>query len=120
MTYYSFLYREKIIETDFWKLVEPEDVCLDKPIDSDNAVFETSTIYECARKCMTTANPNANANSYFAYGTNSFGGNACKNGICQCHCIATCKVLSQDSYWFFRFKPGAVISLRLHGELLCN
>lgn len=44
----------------------------------------------------------------FAYGTNEFGGQGCKEGLCKCHCIkddndAACNQDKSKDYWFFKF-----------------
>ena len=85
-------------------------MCIDSGIDTETQV-ETISIDECARKCNGIA-------SHFAYGTNEFGGQGCQDGFCTCHCIETCKEVDQDSYWFFRYKPG--IDLIINSNITIN
>ena len=83
-------------------------MCIDAAVDEQPPV-EAISIEECSRKCFDIA-------SHFAYGTNDFGGHGCQDGFCKCHCIERCQQLDQDSYWFFRYKPGA--SLAMEGDLI--
>ena len=87
------------LETEIWTLVEPEDVCIDADIDEEQP-FDVASVDECSRKCFGIA-------SHFAYGTNDFELQGCKNGFCKCHCIKKCQLLKREKYLFFRYKPEA-------------
>ena len=94
--FYACYHVRKILENDIWTLIEPEDVCIEKDVDT-NQPIETVSVYECARRCSPTS-------SHFAYGTNDFGGHGCNRGLCKCHCINSCVNLDQENYWFFKYK----------------
>ena len=71
----------------------------------DNDPVEFMTIDSCANKCKEQAR-------MFAYGTNYFGGQGCKDGLCKCHCATTeenditCTKINHHDYWFYEFKNG--------------
>ena len=98
-----------IIESEIWTVEEIEKVCLDENDDKATS-FEAKSIKECARKCD-------GITKLFAYGTNDFGGQGCENGICKCHCVIikdnldeSCKEIDENTYWFFKYKPGVTFS----------
>ena len=66
-------------ENDEWKLIEELNKCNETALEESN-VTRTRKIDECAAKCKGAA-------PIFAFGTNDFGGNGCKDGLCKCRCI---------------------------------
>ena len=79
---------------------------------NDIDVSKAASIEECAIKCE-------GLTQMFAYGTNDFGANGCKDGLCKCHCIDalnnhTCRKIKYDEYWIFAFKE------RLGGKSRAN
>ena len=83
-------------------------MCIDTTIGEKQSILTTS-VNECAKKCL-------GAGSHFAYGTNEFGQQGCQDGFCVCDCIERCQLLNPERYWFFKYKPGAKLSME--GEFI--
>ena len=93
-----------IADNKVWTIpsLESDSFCLEEN-DNNEGPFKTATINECSRKCV-------GMTSYFAYGTNEFGGQGCQEGLCKCYCIRAMETQDeschQKNYWLLKFKSG--------------
>ena len=99
--YDSFIIHLIVLENKTWNVVEELNECNQVGTD-DIDVTKVAAIDECAIKCE-------GLTQMFAYGTNDFGADGCKDGLCKCHCLNslnkdTCQKIKYDEYWVFTYK----------------
>ena len=73
-----------------------------------------STAEECAKACK-------GQSSIFSFGTNDFGKQKCKDGVCMCLCETeassdgSCPLYRNKGYRLYQFDPGTNFPI-LHGD----